>query len=98
MSNSVARLVSLDLLRGFVAVGRRMSVTLAAEDLCVTQSAVSRQIRTLEALLGVRLLMRGHRSISFTQEGDRLFRSANGPSSSYMMPSTRSVCAARANP
>jgi LysR family glycine cleavage system transcriptional activator len=78
MSNSIARLVSLDLLRGFVAVGRRMSVTLAAEDLCVTQSAVSRQIRTLEALLGVRLLMRGHRSISFTPEGDRLFRSANG--------------------
>ena len=77
MSISIARLASLDLLRGFVAVGRRMSITLAAEDLYLTQSAVSRQIRTLEDMLGVKLLTRGHRSIGFTPEGDRLFRSAN---------------------
>jgi DNA-binding transcriptional LysR family regulator len=77
MSVSIARLASLDLLRGFVAVGRRMSITLAAEDLCITQSAVSRQIRTLEDILGVKLLTRGHRSIGFTPEGDRLFRNAN---------------------
>ena len=78
MSVPIARLSSLDLIRGFVAVGRRMSITLAAEDLCITQSAVSRQIRTLEDLLGVKLLTRGHRSIAFTAEGDRLYRSANG--------------------
>ncbi len=77
MSLPIARLSSLDLIRGFVAVGRRMSITLAAEDLCLTQSAVSRQIRTLEDALGVKLLTRGHRSIAFTPEGDRLFRSAN---------------------
>jgi DNA-binding transcriptional LysR family regulator len=78
MSVPIARLSSLDLLRGFVAVGRRMSITLAAQDLCITQSAVSRQISTLEDMLGVKLLTRGHRSIAFTPEGDRLFRSANG--------------------
>jgi DNA-binding transcriptional LysR family regulator len=77
MSLPLARLASLDLLRGFVAVGRRMSISLAAEDLCVTQSAVSRQIRTLEDMLGVKLLTRGHRSIAFTSEGARLFRTAN---------------------
>ncbi|HUB14795.1 MAG TPA: LysR substrate-binding domain-containing protein [Acetobacteraceae bacterium] len=77
MPGSIARLMSLDLLRGFVAVGRRMSITLAAEDLCITQSAASRQIRTLEDMLGVKLLIRGHRSIAFTAEGDRLFRTAN---------------------
>jgi DNA-binding transcriptional LysR family regulator len=54
-----------------------MSITLAADDLCITQSAVSRQIRTLEDILGVKLLTRGHRSIGFTPEGDRLFRIAN---------------------
>jgi DNA-binding transcriptional LysR family regulator len=54
-----------------------MSITLAAGDLCVTQSAVSRQIRTLEDMLGVKLLIRGHRSITFTPEGDRLFRKTN---------------------
>jgi DNA-binding transcriptional LysR family regulator len=39
---------------------------------------VSRQIRELEAQLGVRLFIRGHRSITFTPEGERLFRSADG--------------------
>ena len=78
MSAPIARLSSLDLFRGFVAVGRRMSITLAADDLCITQSAVSRQIRTLENMLGVKLFIRGHRSIAFTSEGDQLFRSANG--------------------
>ena len=74
----LVRLSSLDLLRGFVAVGRRMSITLAAEDLCLTQSAVSRQIKALEGQLGVKLLIRGHRTIAFTPEGERLFRSADG--------------------
>ena len=78
MSRSIVRVPSLDLLRGFVAVGRRMSITLAAQDLCITQSAVSRQIRTLERTLGVKLLVRGHRSIAFTAEGARLFGRANG--------------------
>src|SRR5690606_13087513 len=78
MSMDLARLPSLELIRGFVAVGRRMSMTLAAADLSLTQSAVSRQVHALEEQLGVRLLIRGHRSIAFTPEGERLFRSANG--------------------
>lgn len=77
MTIRLGQLTSLDLLRGFVAVGRRMSITLAADDLCVTQSAVSRQVRALEDLLGVKLLVRGHRSIAFTPEGARLFRAAD---------------------
>ncbi|WP_093200746.1 LysR substrate-binding domain-containing protein [Variovorax sp. YR750] len=78
MPLSLLRMPSLDLVRGFVAVGRRMSISLAAQDLCLTQSAVSKQIHALEAQLGVALLVRGHRSISFTPEGERLFRSADG--------------------
>ncbi|WP_307512732.1 LysR substrate-binding domain-containing protein [Variovorax sp. W1I1] len=78
MPLSLLRLSSLDLVRGFVAVGRRMSISLAAEDLCLTQSAVSKQVHALEGQLGVKLLVRGHRSISFTAEGERLFRSADG--------------------
>ena len=78
MSLPLVRLSSLDLIRGYVAVGRRMSITLAAQDLCLTQSAVSRQIHALESRLGVKLLVRGHRSIAFTDEGERLFRSADG--------------------
>jgi LysR family glycine cleavage system transcriptional activator len=77
MLHSVRQLPSLDLIRGFVAVGRRMSITLAANDLCVTQSAVSRQMRELERVLRVKLLIRGHRSISLTPSGELLFRVAD---------------------
>ncbi len=77
MTVSLVRMPSLDLMKGFVAVGRRMSITQAADDLCVTQSAMSKQIRGLEEALGVRLLHRGHRSVSFTEDGQRLFQSAN---------------------
>ncbi|QGZ66102.1 LysR substrate-binding domain-containing protein [Paraburkholderia acidisoli] len=77
MPVSLAQLASLDQIRGFVAVGRRMSITLAADDLCLTQSAVSRQIAALEDALGLRLFQRGYRSIAFTPEGERLFRTAD---------------------
>lgn len=77
MSVPLVRLPSLDLVRGFVAVGRRMSITLAAQDLCLTQSAVSRQVSALEEALGARLFDRGYRTISFTPEGERLFRAAD---------------------
>ncbi|WP_028204729.1 LysR substrate-binding domain-containing protein [Paraburkholderia nodosa] len=77
MSVPLVKLPPLDLIRGFVAVGRRMSITLAADDLCVTQSAVSRQIAALEEALGVRLFNRGYRSISLTAEGERLLRVAD---------------------
>ncbi|MCD0504442.1 LysR substrate-binding domain-containing protein, partial [Bordetella petrii] len=73
----LSKLPPLDLVRGFVAVGRRMSITAAAQDLHVTQSAVSRQVRALEAHLGVALLARGFRSVAFTSEGAQLFRMAD---------------------
>lgn len=78
MSVPLARLFSLDLLKGFVAVGRRMSITQAADDLCLTQSAVSRQIRALEDQMRVSLFVRQHRGVAFTPEGERLFRTADG--------------------
>lgn len=78
MSIQLAKIPSLDLIRGFVAVGRRMSITLAANDLFLTQSAVSRQIHTLEEALGVKLFLRGHRAIAFTSKGEHLFRVADG--------------------
>lgn len=77
MPNRLIDLPPLDLLRTFVAVGRRMSITLAAQDLCIVQSAVSRQVQALENALGFRLFVRSYRSIEFTPEGRHLFRSAD---------------------
>lgn len=73
----LVKLPSLDLIKGFVAVGRRMSVTEAADDLFVTQSAMSKQLRGLEDALGVRLFERGYRRIAFTEHGLQLFKVAD---------------------
>ncbi|MCF1710327.1 LysR substrate-binding domain-containing protein [Tabrizicola sp. J26] len=67
------QLPSLDLFHSFEAVARHRSFTLAAGELCLTQSAVSRQIRTLEESLGLRLFHRLHRAIELTPSGQRLF-------------------------
>ena len=78
MTDSLTGLSALlEPLRGFVAVGRRMSITAAASDLCLTQSALSRQVQALEQRLETKLLVRGYRSIAFTAEGERLFRSTD---------------------
>lgn len=57
---------SLTALIEFEAVERLSSFTLAANELGVTQAAVSRQVRFLEDTLGVRLFDRLHRSIRLT--------------------------------
>lgn len=77
MSNQLLTLPPLDALRGFVAVARRMSITLAAQDLCLTQSAVSRQVQALEEHLGTPLFVRKHRAIALTDAGQQLFQLAS---------------------
>jgi DNA-binding transcriptional LysR family regulator len=72
MSDAPRRLPSLDLLKGFEAAARHLNFTHAADELYLTQSAVSRQIQTLEESLGVRLFVRQRRGLSLTAEGVRL--------------------------
>ncbi len=77
MTHPLRNLPPLDALRGFVATARRLSITAAARDLCLTQSAVSRQIQALEARLGTPLLVRGKRQIALTDAGRQLFALAS---------------------
>lgn len=65
--------VSLDALRGFEAAARLASFTAAADELCLTQSAVSKQVRQLEDTLGRALFVRGSRSLTLTADGRTLF-------------------------
>ncbi|MEZ9207749.1 LysR family transcriptional regulator [Vibrio splendidus] len=60
-------------LKAFEAVARLMSFTLAAEELHVTQSAISRQIKQLEDELNASLVMRKHRAIELTVQGHDLY-------------------------
>jgi DNA-binding transcriptional LysR family regulator len=57
----------------FEAVARHSSFTLAADELGVTQAAVSRQVKFLEETLGTRLFNRLHRSIELTDQGEALY-------------------------
>ncbi|MDX1302787.1 LysR family transcriptional regulator [Photobacterium sp.] len=63
---------SLNGLRVFEAAARYLSFTLAAQELNVTQSAVSRQIRQLEDNLGFPLFTRQHRALLLTDEGKEI--------------------------
>ena len=68
------RLPPLNALRAFEAAARRLSITLAAEELHVTPGAVSPQIKGQEQTLGFELITRGHREISLTRQGNDYFR------------------------
>ncbi|BCL74709.1 LysR family transcriptional regulator [Jeongeupia sp. HS-3] len=63
----------LDLLIGFEAAARQLSFSKAGEEICVTQSAVSRQIRKLEEHIGLALFERRHQSLALTEQGRVLF-------------------------
>ncbi|MFS1917955.1 MULTISPECIES: LysR family transcriptional regulator [unclassified Vibrio] len=60
-------------LKAFEAAARLMSFTLAAEELHVTQSAISRQIKLLEDELNASLVIRKHRAIELTVQGHDLY-------------------------
>lgn len=62
----------LTALRSFEVAGRLQSFTLAAGELFISQAAVSRQVRELEALVGQPLFTRGHRSVTLTPTGATL--------------------------
>lgn len=60
-------------LRAFEAAARHLSFTRAAQELNVTQAAVSHQVALLEARLGVRLFRRRNRALMLTDAGQGLF-------------------------
>ena len=64
-------LPTLNLLKVFEVAGQNLSFKNAAEQLCVTPSAVSQQIKTLEAQLGVQLFIRKNRELAFTEDGEK---------------------------
>ncbi|MFK8031112.1 MAG: LysR substrate-binding domain-containing protein [Gammaproteobacteria bacterium] len=71
--NKQQKKLSLRGLRTFCVAGRHLSFRLAAEELFVTASAVSRQIKSLEQEVGSGLFDRSGSSLSFTSDGQRLF-------------------------
>ena len=65
----MSRLAPLYALRAFEAAARHLSYTKAAQELAITQSAVSRHVRTLEVDFGCRLFAREGRGLRLTEPG-----------------------------
>jgi DNA-binding transcriptional LysR family regulator len=80
---SLAKSASLKQLLTFVAVARLRSVSLAADEVHLSQSAVSIQIASLEEALGTQLLSRTGRGIRLTEAGELLLRHAERLSAAW---------------
>ena len=78
MNNIKLNQIPLKTLPVFITVAKHMSFSKAAAELCVTHSAVSQNIKQLEAYLNVILFKRLHRSIELTQAGIRLLKEVSG--------------------
>lgn len=72
------RLPPLNALKGFEAAARHLSFTRAAEELHLTQGAISRQVKELEVELGQDLFVRHTRRIELTAEGEQFYRVVEG--------------------
>lgn len=70
---SAGQLPPLNALRTFLLAARHLSFSRAAVELNVTHGAVSRQVRSLEAFLGVALFERQVRKVNLTAEGQQLY-------------------------
>jgi len=71
------RLPPFPALRSFESAARQLSFTRAAEELCVTPSAVSHQVRLLEEWVGAPLFDRAARKVSLTQRGRELYAASS---------------------
>jgi LysR family glycine cleavage system transcriptional activator len=74
MNRALHRPLAVGPLRAFEAVARRLSFSAAAEELFLTQPAISRQIKALEDELGAPLFVRGTRKVELTGAGVQLLR------------------------
>jgi DNA-binding transcriptional LysR family regulator len=97
MDKRIPQLPALDLFRGFEAAARHLSFTKAAEELFVTQSAVSRQIQALEERLGVALFVRRNRGLALTEAGEQMYRAVDSALRTLRETVERVVPGARAN-
>ena len=84
------RLPPLNNLRVFESAARHLSFTKAADELSVTQGAVSQQIKLLEESLGIKLFHRRNRQLFLTEEGQAYLPSIQG-ALTQIMEATRKL-------
>ena len=68
------RAIGMGNLRAFLSVAQHLNFRAAADELALTQSAVSRQIQALESEVGIPLFLRHTRAVELTNAGLQLLR------------------------
>ncbi|OAU93014.1 LysR family transcriptional regulator, partial [Lacticaseibacillus rhamnosus] len=68
--------MELQTLRNFIEIADHGSITAAARTLGISQPGLSRQLKDLEKELGVKLLIRGNRRVTLTEDGTYLLKSS----------------------
>ena len=71
------KLPPLNSLRAFEATARKLNVTEAADELCVTQGAISHQLKKIEEFFNFPLFYRDGKNLSLTKEGVSLAKATN---------------------
>ena len=66
-------MVNLELYKIFVAVASEENITRASEKLNLTQPAITKHIKNLESILGVKLFFRTNHGIVLTEQGKKLY-------------------------
>ena len=74
---SLLRSLTLRQMQIFVTAARHASFVRAAEELCLSQPAVSMQIKQLESVVGFPLFERVNRQVTLTEAGDQLLHHAS---------------------
>lgn len=90
----MTRFPSLDLLRTFSLAAGYLNVSRTADELFLTQSAVSRQLKLLEEQLQAQLFIRTNRGLTLTDIGQQLFRQIQ-PAMAQIVQATRTVMPAQ---
>ncbi len=88
------RPLPLNAIPAFLVAARHLNLTHAAQELCITQSAVSRKIATLEAWLGFSLFDRHARGLHLTAQGAALLPELKH-GFDHMITATEKVCQSR---
>ena len=70
------RIDRIELLQTFIRIVEAGSLSAAARQLTITQATVSRRLQSLEALLGIKLLLRSTHAMKLTDDGERCYQQA----------------------
>lgn len=72
----IERIDRIELLQTFIRIVEAGSLSAAARQLAITQATVSRRLQSLEALLGIKLLLRSTHAMKLTDDGERCYQQA----------------------